>query len=175
VSNRSESAANTYSRSPKWRFFTLVTIPVTGLWGWRGTAGGPVDPAPKERRGLVLIDPPYEEAADFARLTGVLEAAHRKWPTGIYMLWYPIKERGAPDALARRLRRLGVPKVLRCEITLRPPRADAGLVGSGVIVVNPPHTLAPDLETLFPVLIRVLAPTGAYRLDWLAREAFAAR
>ncbi len=130
---------------------------------------------PKERRGLVLVDPPYEEAADFSRLTGALEAAHRKWPTGTYMLWYPIKERRAPDALARRLTRLGVPKVLRCEITLRPPRPDAGLVGSGLIVVNPPHTLAQDLETLFPVLIRVLAPTGAYRLDWLSREAFAER
>ena len=66
---------------------------------------------PKERRGLVLIDPPYEEAADFARLSGALAQAHRKWPTGIYMLWYPIKERAAPDALARRLRKLGVPKV----------------------------------------------------------------
>ncbi len=93
---------------------------------------------PKERRGLVLIDPPYEEAGDFIRLSSALGEAHRKWPTGIYLLWYPIKERDAPDALARRLRRLGVPKLLRCEITLRPPRADAGLVGSGLIVVNPP-------------------------------------
>ena len=73
---------------------------------------------PKERRGVVLVDPPYEDAADFARLPAALAAAHRKWPTGIYMLWYPIKERGAADALARRLRRLGVAKILRCEIVL---------------------------------------------------------
>ena len=57
------------------------------------------------------------------------------------MLWYPIKERDAPDALARRLRKLAVPAVLRCEIILGPPRADAGLVGSGLIVVNPPFKL----------------------------------
>ena len=64
--------------------------------GW--TALGAYVP-PKERRGLVLVDPPFEDAADFMRLSGALAAAHRKWPTGIYMLWYPIKERAAPDAL----------------------------------------------------------------------------
>ncbi len=101
---------------------------------------------PKERRGLVLIDPPFEEAADFMRLSAALAAAHRKWPTGIYMLWYPIKERAAPDALARRLQRLAIARMLRCELSLGPPRADAGLVGSGLIVVNPPFTLEPDLR-----------------------------
>lgn len=125
---------------------------------------------PKERRGLVLIDPPFEDAADFPKLSGTLGQAHRKWPTGIYMLWYPIKERDAPDALARRLRRLAVAKILRCEITLRPPRPDAGLVGSGLIVVNPPYTLERDLKILLPVLIRVFSPSAASRLDWLARE-----
>src|SRR5271154_4603265 len=68
---------------------------------------------PKERRGLVLVDPPFEDAADFMRLSGALADAQRKWPTGIYMLWYPIKERDASDALVRRLRRLGLAKVLR--------------------------------------------------------------
>src|SRR5208282_2317647 len=72
---------------------------VLAIDGW--TALGAYVP-PKERRGLVLIDPPFEDATDFTRLSGALAAAHRKWPTGIYMLWYPIKERGAPDALARR-------------------------------------------------------------------------
>ncbi|HUI15542.1 MAG TPA: 23S rRNA (adenine(2030)-N(6))-methyltransferase RlmJ [Xanthobacteraceae bacterium] len=126
---------------------------------------------PKERRGLMLIDPPYEDAHDFIRLTDALGEAHRKWPTGIYMLWYPIKERAAPDALARRLRRLGVTKVLRSEITLAATRPGAGLAGSGLIVVNPPHTLAGDLQILLPVLIRVFSPDGTQRLDWLAGEA----
>jgi 23S rRNA (adenine2030-N6)-methyltransferase len=125
---------------------------------------------PKERRGLVLIDPPYEEADDFIRLTDALGEAYRKWPTGIYMLWYPVKARDAPDALARRLRRLGLPKVLRCEMTLASPRADTALAGSGLIVINPPHTLARNLEILLPVLIRVLSPSAALRLDWLAGE-----
>jgi 23S rRNA (adenine2030-N6)-methyltransferase len=125
---------------------------------------------PNERRGLVLIDPPYEDAADFARLSGALADGHLKWPTGIYMLWYPIKERDAPDALARRLRRLGVAKILRCEIALGPPRADAGLLGSGLIVVNPPYMLEQELRILLPALGRLFAPSATHRLDWLAQE-----
>ena len=96
-----------------------------------------------------------------------LAAAHRKWPTGIYMLWYPIKERDAPDALARRLRKLAMPGVLRCEITLGPPRADAGLVGSGLIVVNPPFKLDADLKVLLPALGEAFAAGAASRIDWL--------
>jgi len=142
-------------------------VKVLALDGWMALSA---NVPPKERRGLVLIDPSYEEAADFTRLSAALGEAHRKWPTGIYMLWYPIKERDAPDALARRLRRLDVPKVLRSEIAPQPPRADAGLVGSGVIAVNPPYTLERDLQAVLPVLARVLSPNAAYRLDWLARE-----
>jgi len=135
--------------------------------GW--TALGAYVP-PKERRGLVIIDPPFEEAADFMRLSNVLSAAHRKWPTGIYLLWYPIKERGAPDALARRLRKFGMPNVLRSELTVGPPRAEAGLIGSGLIVVNPPFTLEQDLRTFIPAVCAVLSPEAASRTDWLARE-----
>jgi 23S rRNA (adenine2030-N6)-methyltransferase len=125
---------------------------------------------PKERRGLVLIDPPYEDSADFTRLPGTLVSAHRKWPTGIYLLWYPIKDREAPDALARRLRRLDVPKILRCEFTLGSSRAEGGLLGSGLIVVNPPYPLERDLRLVLPALGRLLAPQGGHRLDWLAPD-----
>jgi 23S rRNA (adenine2030-N6)-methyltransferase len=137
------------------------------LDGW--TALGAYVP-PKERRGLVLVDPPFEEAADFARLAHALAAAYRKWPTGIYMLWYPIKERDAPDALARRLRRLAVPKLLRTELTLNQPRAEGGLFGSGLIVVNPPYTLEAELRHLMPALGAALSAGAAHRLDWLAPE-----
>ena len=136
--------------------------------GW--TALGAYVP-PKERRGLVLIDPPFEEAGDFDRLSSAFAAAYRKWPTGIYLMWYPIKERGGPDALALKLTRLGVPDILRCELTLGSPRADAGLVGSGLIIVNPPFPLQPDLRSFMPVLAQLLSPAAAARLDWLAHEA----
>jgi 23S rRNA (adenine2030-N6)-methyltransferase len=125
---------------------------------------------PKERRGLVVIDPPYEDSTDFLRLSEAVAQAHRKWPSGLYLLWYPIKGRDAPDALARRLRRLNVPKILRCELTIGPPAADGSLAGSGLIVVNPPYPLEGQLQKLLPALARVLAPAGGYRVDWLAGE-----
>src|SRR5262249_9739020 len=96
---------------------------------------------PKERRGLIVIDPPYEESVEFARLSETLAQAHRKWPNGVYLSWYPIKAREAPDALAGRLRRLSVPKILRCELTIAPPQTDGALTGSGLIIVNPPFPL----------------------------------
>ena len=125
---------------------------------------------PKERRGPVVIDPPYEESMDFARLSQTVAQAHRKWANGVYLLWYPIKTRAAPDALARRLRRLAVPKILRCELTITPPRADGALAGSGLIIINPPFPLQRELQVVLPVLTRLLAPMGAYRLDWLSKE-----
>jgi 23S rRNA (adenine2030-N6)-methyltransferase len=125
---------------------------------------------PKERRGLIVIDPPYEEGVEFARLFDALAQAHRKWASGLYLLWYPIKAREAPDALARRLRRLSVPKILRCELSIAPPRAESALAGSGLIIVNPPFPLERELRVILPVLKRLLAPMGAYRLDWLSGE-----
>lgn len=135
--------------------------------GW--TALGAYVP-PKERRGLVLIDPPFEDAADFGRLSGVLAAAYRKWPTGIYMLWYPIKERAAPDALARQLQRLAMPKLMRSELTLGQPHVEGGLVGSGLVVVNPPFTLEAELRRFMPALAAALSRQAGHHLDWLARE-----
>jgi 23S rRNA (adenine2030-N6)-methyltransferase len=140
---------------------------VLPLDGWVGlNANVP----PKERRGLVLIDPPYEKTDDFDRLSGAFARAHRKWPTGLYLLWYPIKTREAADALARRLRRSGMAKIMRCELLVGEPRADAGLVGSGLILANPPYPLESELEVVLPILTRLFGPGGSHRLDWLARE-----
>ena len=140
---------------------------VLPLDGWLGlNANVP----PKERRGLVLIDPPYERADDFDRLSGAFAQAHHKWPTGLYLLWYPIKAREAADALARRLRRLGLAKIMRCELLVGEPRPDAGLVGSGLILANPPYSMESELEVLLPRLARLLGPDGSHRVDWLAGE-----
>jgi 23S rRNA (adenine2030-N6)-methyltransferase len=101
---------------------------------------------PKERRGLVLVDPAFEDAGDFARLAQTLAAAHRKWASGIYLAWYPIKERAAADALARRLRQSGMAKILRAELGVAAPRAATRLSACGLIVINPPWTLAASLR-----------------------------
>jgi 23S rRNA (adenine2030-N6)-methyltransferase len=127
---------------------------------------------PKERRGLVLVDPPFEQDGDFARLPRGLAAAQRKWATGIYALWYPIKGRSEPDALAKSIRRLGIGKVLRAELTVSPLSDPTRLNGCGLILVNPPWTLQAELFALLPALAGILGRDGkgGHRLDWLAGE-----
>jgi 23S rRNA (adenine2030-N6)-methyltransferase len=127
---------------------------------------------PKERRGLVLVDPPFEADDDFARLASSLAIAHRKWATGIYAIWYPIKGRRQVDVLAKRLRRLGLAKVLRAELLVAPLTDPARLNGAGMILVNPPWTLENELSALLPVLASILGHQGKgrFRLDWFAGD-----
>jgi 23S rRNA (adenine2030-N6)-methyltransferase len=132
---------------------------------------------PKERRGIVLIDPPYEDKHEFARVAAALAAAQRKWATGIFLLWYPIKDRSGPDRLAAALRRSATakvaPNILRAELAWAPEDAPGRLSSTGLIVVNPPWRLAEELERLLPALRAVLAPpaVGQENIDWLAGEA----
>ena len=125
---------------------------------------------PKERRGLVVVDPPYEQPDELARLSSSLQAAYRKWPTGIYLLWYPITERAGPELLANSLARSGIAKIARIELDLAPANAQSGLRGSGLIVINPPWTLEAELKILLPVLTSILTQQNkaGWRFDWLA-------
>jgi 23S rRNA (adenine2030-N6)-methyltransferase len=126
---------------------------------------------PPERRGIIIVDPPFEEAQDFTRLAHGLETAHRKWANGIYLLWYPIKGRQEPDALARRLKRSGIARILRAELAVGATSAQGPLGGCGLIVVNPPWTLEDELATIVPELVKVLGSRNSnYRLDWFAGE-----
>jgi 23S rRNA (adenine2030-N6)-methyltransferase len=138
--------------------------------GW--TALGAYVP-PKERRGLVLVDPPFEQDSDFFRLARGLTAAHRKWATGIYALWYPIKGRSEPDALAKSLRRLGIAKMLCAELIVAPLSDPTHLNGCGLILVNPPWTLESELSVLLPALAGILGRDGkgGFKLDRLTRAA----
>jgi 23S rRNA (adenine2030-N6)-methyltransferase len=119
---------------------------------------------PRERRGLILIDPPYEETDEFPRLSARLAATYRKWPGGIYMIWYPIKERKAPDALAREVRRFAGAKMLRSEVLLPQTRRPGGLQGSGLILINPPFTLERQLRAVMPKLEELLS-AGSVNTD----------
>jgi 23S rRNA (adenine2030-N6)-methyltransferase len=121
---------------------------------------------PPERRGVVLIDPPFEATGEFDRLAHAMEAAHRKWSTGIFLAWYPIKGRQEPDAFVRRLQRSAIPKVLRAEVEFDGSRAPARLGGCGMIVVNPPWMLDDELRILLEAFAKLFA--RSHRLDWVA-------
>jgi 23S rRNA (adenine2030-N6)-methyltransferase len=113
---------------------------------------------PVERRGLVLIDPPFEDREEFSRLVVALEAAWRKWPTGVYAIWYPVKDAAAP-AFIKSIRRLGIPQILRTELHVAAPQPDR-LTASGMLMVNPPWRLADELDRLMPELVSHLRREG---------------
>ena len=127
---------------------------------------------PKEKRGLVLIDPPFEEQGEFSRLVDGLQRAHRRWPGGLYALWYPIKDRKAVNAFRAALKEAGIPKILDIAFDIRPASNEPSLDGSGLVVVNPPYTLEGELRVLLPALHRLLAvgQPSRWTLEWLAGE-----
>ena len=146
-----------------------IQVRVIHLDGWLAL-GAHVPP--KEKRGLVLVDPPFEEAGEFERLTQGLVKAHRRWPGGIYALWYPIKEPREVNAFVAALKASAIPKVLRVELSIDAATTPPKLHGTGMIVVNPPFTLEGELRVLLPALLKVLAEPGRgrHRLEWIRGE-----
>jgi len=138
---------------------------VVDLDGWMAL---PAFVPPKERRGLVLIDPPYEQKDEFERLATGFAEAFAKWPTGSYLLWYPVKSRRATDTLARHVTdAIGAGptagKCLRLEFSVAPQAAGTALISAGLLIVNPPWTLAGELKALLPELEKPLGQGGAGR------------
>ena len=119
---------------------------------------------PKERRGLVLIDPPFEEPGEFVRMTEGLGEALKRFATGTYLLWYPIKDDKPVDRFRRGVRETagahGVEAPLMIELLLRPVRNRLLLNGCGLVVVNPPFTLETDLRRILPMLAQRLGEPG---------------
>ena len=111
---------------------------------------------PVERRGLVLIDPPFEDPDEFNRLSAALAAAHRKWATGIFLVWYPLKTVQAGSAFAQSLVAAGLERMLRLELWVDTPRPSARLAGAGLLIVNPPYPLAAEADILLPALTKIL-------------------
>ncbi len=127
---------------------------------------------PRERRGLVLIDPPYEVADETARLVAGLAVAHRRWATGVYVVWYPIKERAWVWRLHEAVIATGLSRVLAVELTLLPEGDSRQLAGCGMVVINPPWRLDLVLAEVLPWLHGVLGTgVGGVRVEWLVPEA----
>ncbi len=133
---------------------------------------------PKERRGLVLIDPPFEAQEDEYRIIeAALADALKRWPTGIYAIWYPIKLRRQVQAFHRWLAHCGAGKVLVAELLLHPDNSALRLNGCGMAIINPPWKFERQLEELLPLLQSLLAQGryGQQRIEWLKSETPAAR
>lgn len=151
------------------RFAGDIQTRVIELDGW--LALGAQLP-PKEKRGLVLVDPPFEQEGEWRRLVDGLSRAHRRWPGGTYLLWYPQKDRTQVRLFQDALRGLGIPKMLDLSLMIRAPSSVPRLDGCGLIAVNPPYTLAEEMRTLMPVLCGLLAdgPGGQSSVEWIAGD-----
>ena len=142
---------------------------VLGLDGWMALKS--LLP-PKERRGVILVDPPFEAPGELGRLVNGLCQAVERFATGIYLLWYPIKDEKPVATLHRALVGQGFARLLKAEVLIRRPRDSDRLNGAGLLVLNPPFTLVGQLEGLLPFLAERLAqgPGARDTLAWLSGD-----
>ena len=126
---------------------------------------------PRERRGLIVMDPSYELKTDYRQVAKTLAQACRRFSTGVYALWYPVIERRRVHALEHAVKASGIARVHLFELGVRPDGEGMGMTGSGMIVVNAPWTLAAEMEEALPWLAQVLGEEGGhYRMYQLSGE-----
>lgn len=125
---------------------------------------------PAERRGLALMDPPFERATEFMDMLQAMRATYRRWPEGVYALWYPLKDEPAANHFERELSRLNVRRVLLAELRVA-PAGTPGFHGCRLALVNPPWQTEHSMDIALRFLRDTLAPqTGSYRLRWLVSD-----
>ncbi|MBI2381953.1 MAG: 23S rRNA (adenine(2030)-N(6))-methyltransferase RlmJ [Gammaproteobacteria bacterium] len=127
---------------------------------------------PREKRGLVHIDPPFEDKQEFQAMLDALQEGYRRFATGVYALWYPIKARPEIKRFHENLKKLGIPRILCAELLIHPDDVGQRLNGSGMILVNPPWQLDEKLRRCLPWVHERLAPEGegGARIHWLVGE-----
>jgi 23S rRNA (adenine2030-N6)-methyltransferase len=126
---------------------------------------------PRERRGLVLIDPPYEDADEVKKLLVSLRDAYERWPTGVYLIWYPIRSAEVRRSIHNRMQALRIPKMMFADLAVHPDDASIGLAGSGMIIVNAPFGVEERLRESYDAIHRHLAAAGGYvDIDYLTPE-----
>ncbi|HIH0854120.1 TPA: 23S rRNA (adenine(2030)-N(6))-methyltransferase RlmJ [Vibrio cholerae] len=126
---------------------------------------------PQERRGLVLIDPPYELAKEYRDVVRAIAQSYKRWATGIYAIWYPVVNSCDIDDMLQGLQGLEIRKILQIELGVAPDTNERGMTASGMIVINPPWTLESQMQTILPFLKQAIAPaTGHYKVEWVVPE-----
>lgn len=124
---------------------------------------------PPERRGLILIDPPYELKNETEQALKMLREGLKRFASGTFMLWYPLKADDVAERIKQGAAALGVPGILMCELRVREAFKGGGLAGSGLVIVNPPHVLYGELQMLMPALAARLGigSWGQGSVEWL--------
>ena len=125
---------------------------------------------PRTARGVVLVDPPYEQTDERARITATLSTATRKWAHGVTVIWYPLKDRATHARWREQMRKLGIAKLMRVEHWLYDDDQPGRYNGAGLYIVNPPYAFTQALPPLLEALRTALAPEGhkgAIITDWL--------
>ena len=127
---------------------------------------------PRERRGLVLIDPAYERRDEAVKTIAALQTAYKRWPQGVYALWFPVTNNGSLHKFYEMLAKSGIRKILGCELCVRPPLEARRLNGSLMVITNPPWHVDETLGKLQPWLAGILADSdyAAQRIQWLTTE-----
>jgi len=116
---------------------------------------------PPERRGLVLIDPPYESIDELKIMLQAFGEAYRRWPSGIFLMWYPIRSASQRSKVHARFEALRIPKMLFADLAIHPDDAGVGLAGSGLMIVNPPHGADEYLRGAYAVIHDGIAAPGS--------------
>lgn len=128
---------------------------------------------PNPRRGVVLVDPSYEVKSEYQQVAQFIDKAVKRWPQGIFVVWYPLLGAGQHDGMLSRIKKFRPGPLLRCELEVKPPMSggELGMYGSGMLIVNPPWQLDKELAPLMQELNRYLAAgKGRVKIDWLAGE-----
>lgn len=116
---------------------------------------------PEERRGLVLIDPPYESLDELKLMLQAFADAYRRWPGGTFLMWYPIRSAAQRSRVHARFEALRVPKMLYADLAIYPDDAGVGLAGSGLMIVNPPYGADDHLRQAYAAIHEGIAPSDA--------------
>jgi len=127
---------------------------------------------PKENRGLVLIDPPYEADNEFALVERALYFGLTRWPNGVFAAWYPLKASREAQRMHAALVKSGLRKLLLVELSIRPQDSPLGLNGSGLVIANPPWKLEEEIRPALEEIHALLDSErgGGVRVEWLVRE-----
>ncbi len=116
---------------------------------------------PQHRRGMVLIDPSYELERDYRDMLPALQMAMERWATATYAIWYPVMDRNRTESFIRQFVKADIPNMLRVEMCVRADASGRGMTGSGLLVINPPYTLAQHMAQAMPVLKKLLCDPEA--------------